>query len=336
MPALWIETPHARLRLESEHLLLTLPGSSAAEPAAEHHLPLEEIERVILSEQASITVPALGELMRRGVPVMLQDAAGRALGTFTPPTPAHAAARRLQYRRMEDPVFCLAAARALIAAKIAGQRRLLQRLQASRPAADAAGALARMECLASEAAAAPDSAALLGIEGMASQHYFGAWSQFLPPEFPMTGRTTRPPRCPVNAVLSYASAVVYGEMLAACHRRGLDPGPGCLHATQDRRWALPLDLMEPFRPALADALTLRLFAHRILGPADFHLEEGGVRLGLGGRQRLLRDFEKRLRRSFLSSRTGQRTTLRQEMDATVLAFRASLEQDVPFSPYRLQ
>ena len=73
MPALWVETPQARLRLESERLILTLPAGDGEAAPAEHHLPLEEIERLILTENASITTPALCELLRRDIPVTLHD-----------------------------------------------------------------------------------------------------------------------------------------------------------------------------------------------------------------------------------------------------------------------
>lgn len=335
MPSLWIETPQARLRLESERLLLTLPAEQADAPPSEYHLPLEEIDRLILSECASITTPALCELLRREIPVTLHDGTGRCLGAFTPPTPAHCAARVLQYQRTGDPAFTLATARALILAKAAGQRRLLQRLQATRPGADATPALDRIAVLMLDMERTDSLDALRGLEGMASQLYFHVWEQFLPPEFPFGARSTRPPRNPVNAVLSYASGVLYGELLSACHRRGLDPGLGCLHSTQDRRWALPLDLMEPFRPAVSEALTLRLFAHRMLAAEHFHQRDGGIFLGPAGRRILLLDYEKRLHRPFVSPFTNQRTTLRQEMDRTVLSFKAALSGD-DFLPYRLQ
>ena len=335
MPALWIETPRARLRLESQRLLLVLPGAAEDQPGVEHHLPMAEIDRVILSESASITTPALGELMRRDIPVTLHATNGGFLGSFFPAGPAHSATRLQQYRMTCHPAFCLEAARSLILAKVAGQRRLLQRLEATRSNADVHGILQRMDALAPGLGLAGSLDELRGLEGMASQLYFQAWEQFLPPDFPFAGRSTRPPKNPVNAVLSYASAVLYGEVLNACHRRGLDPGLGCLHTTQDRRWSLPLDLMEPFRPAVSEALTLRLFAHRMLPAERFEIRDGGVFLDAEGRRTLLRDYEKRLHRPFVSPRSGLRSTLRQEMDATVLSFKAALDGTTAFQPYKL-
>ena len=98
----------------------------------------------------------------------------------------------------------------------------------------------------------------------------------------------------MNACLSYLSALVYGELLTACSLRGLDPALGCLHGAEDGRWSLPLDLMEPFRPALTEALTLRLFSHRILQQRHFEAHDSGVWLNPEGRRTLILHYEQRL------------------------------------------
>jgi hypothetical protein len=95
---------------------------------------------------------------------------------------------------------------------------------------------------------------LRGYEGAATARYFSAWARFLPGEFPFERRSTRPPLNPVNACISFGSTLLYNEFAALCHARGLDPALGLLHATEDGRWSLPLDLLEPFRPALVEAL----------------------------------------------------------------------------------
>jgi hypothetical protein len=109
-----------------------------------------------------------------------------------------------------------------------------------------------------DAATAADLASLRRHEGTSAAVFFAGWAKFLPVEFPFGQRSTRPPGNPVNACLSYLSAIVYGELLTHCAVRGLDPALGCLHESEDGRWSLPLDLMEPFRPALAGFMDLLL------------------------------------------------------------------------------
>ena len=105
---------------------------------------------------------------------------------------------------------------------------------------------------------------------------------FLPAEFPFERRSHRPPHNAVNACLSFAYTLLYHDVVSALHARGLDPGLGLLHATENGRWSLALDLMEPFRPALADALTLRMMSHQMLSPADFQARDGGILSGRSG------------------------------------------------------
>ena len=142
--------------------------------------------------------------------------------------------------------------------------------------------------------------------------------------------------CRVNACLSYTSALLYHDVVAALHLRGLDPGLGLLHATENGRWALALDLMEPFRPVLCDALTVRLLTHRILRAKHFHPQEGGIYLNPDGRRTLIEHYEQRLDRSFLSEHAGHRTTLRQAIVDQVVGFKSSLPADGPaWRPFRL-
>ncbi|MBU6411180.1 MAG: CRISPR-associated endonuclease Cas1, partial [Verrucomicrobia bacterium] len=157
----------------------------------------------------------------------------------------------------------------------------------------------------------------------------------LPSEFPFGQRSTRPPGNPVNACLSYLSALVYGELLTACVVRGLDPALGCLHQPQDGRWSLPLDLMEPFRPALIEPLTLRLFSHRILQKSHFEAHDHGVWLARDGRRTLIQHYEQRLQREFLSEHAGCRTTLRQQLQNAAVQFKLALVQPQNYAPFRL-
>ena len=129
--------------------------------------------------------------------------------------------------------------------------------------------------------------------------------------------------------------MVYGELLTACAVRGLDPALGCLHQSEDGRWSLPLDLMEPFRPALNEALTLRLFSHRILQGHHFEAHEGGVWLNTQGRRTLIQHYEQRVQREFLSEHAGCRTTLRQQLQHAALQFKLALTAPESYAPFRL-
>ena len=122
-------------------------------------------------------------------------------------------------------------------------------------------------------------------------------------------------------------------MTAALHAVGLDPALGLLHTTQDDRWSLALDLMEPFRPVLTEALALDLFTHQILNSDHFEPQNGGIYLNRDGRARFLLQYERRIERQFMAEAIGHRTTLRQQISAQAAQFKASLEQPEKFEPF---
>jgi CRISPR-associated protein Cas1 len=332
MPVLSVQTPRAQVSLHSERLAVVLPGEEG--PGAKSDVPLGDLERVVFAESVLVSAPALCELLRRQIPVTFLAWNGRLLGSFEPPGPPRGASRMLQYQLASTPGACLAIATKLVQTKIANGRRLLQRVDANHHRLELA-ALDTLEARERDAARPADLPSLLGTEGAAAVAFYACWSRFLPAEFPFGQRSTRPPGNAVNACLSYLSALVYGELLTACVVRGLDPALGCLHQPEDGRWSLPLDLMEPFRPALIEALTLRLFSHRILQQRHFQAHDGGVWLNGEGRRTLIQHYEQRLQREFLSEHAGCRTTLRQQLQHAAVQFKLALPQPETYAPFRI-
>ena len=122
-------------------------------------------------------------------------------------------------------------------------------------------------------------------------------------------------------------------MVAFIHAHGLDPSLGLLHATEDGRWSLALDLMEPFRPVLVEALALDLFSHQILNGKHFEPKNGGVYLNEEGRKKFILQYERRMERQFLSEAAGHRTTLRQQLENQAVGFKAALDKPEAFEPF---
>lgn len=331
MPTAWIETPAAIIRLHSERLEVTLPhdATTNATPLPVD-IPLAEIDRLIVAEDVRLTFPALCATLRRGIPVIIHDWRGTLLGSVLPPDSAHAQLRVQQYQRTFDASFQIQMTRRVIQAKIRNQRRLLSRLNFTRARPGIGSLIDRMAAVLHDTDRAMDVPTLRGLEGAAAALYWLGWAAFLPPEFPFERRSTRPPHNPVNAVLGYLSTILYSECLTACHRRGLDPGLGHLHVTKNGRWSLPLDLMEPFRPAVLEATALRLFTHHMLSPRDFEIREGGIYLTPDGRKIVIEQYEKRTTREFFSEHAGHRTNLHQQVEATTLSYRMALDDPTAF------
>ena len=356
MPTACLNQPGLRVHLQSERLEIW--GRPDDAPAGTpdkilREIPLRDLDRVITSESVQFSGAAFGEILRRGIPIQFFAWSGSFLGGFLPAQNHHGLARLRQYQHTLDPNFVLPLARRIITAKLYNQRRVLQRLAATRAVSTAAtpspvpptpdaksdpqtNLPATLRWLDSLFASVRDSRSLdelRGYEGASTARYFQAWATFLPAAFPFERRSTRPPLNPVNACISFGSTLLYNEAVAFLHAHGLDPALGLLHATEDGRWSLALDLIEPFRPALVEALALDLFSHQILNATHFDPKNGGIYLNEAGRKKYFLQYERRLERQFMSEAVGHRTTLRQQLEQQATMFKAALEDPAIFEPF---
>ncbi|PCC74658.1 CRISPR-associated endonuclease Cas1/CRISPR-associated protein Cas4,TIGR00372 [Nannocystis exedens] len=164
--------------------------------------------------------------------------------------------------------------------------------------------------------------ALRGHEGEAAAHYFAALPAILPAAWQrdFCGRSRRPPRDRVNALLSFGYALLIRDATAAAARVGLDPMLGFLHVAHPGRPALALDLVEPFRAAWVDTAVLRLIATRGIDRDDFVFSSAGVALTDRGRRALIAAYERRADELTTHPRFGYRMSYRRllELEARVL------------------
>jgi CRISP-associated protein Cas1 len=337
MPSAWIDLTRGTIRLESQRLEISgVTVDENDDPIdVQRSIPLFDLDRLAISETISLTGPALAALMRAEIPLVIIGHGGSGLiGSLQPASPAHAQWRIRQYQCSLNITHTLPLAQRLIAAKIYNQRRALQRLALSREV-DVSPALRTLGDSINYAHRTTSTAALMGVEGQASALWYHTWAPFLPEDFPFEKRSRRPPHNPVNAVLSFTSAILYHEVTAALHASGLDPGLGILHNTENGRWSLALDLMEPFRPVIIEAMTLDLFSRGILQGKHFQPVEGGIYLNAHGKKRLILQYEKRLEREFLSEHRGHRTTLRAQIQQDIAHYKANLEREDAYQPFRM-
>ena len=231
--------------------------------------------------------------------------------------------RREQFRRADDEGFCLRVARAIVATKIRNQRTLLQRNHVEPPAR----ALDGLRRLSKQSLGAGELESLLGIEGSAAHHYFGHFGGMLkvddeqPPAFDFTRRNRRPPRDPVNALLSLGYSLLVRDLTIVCHSIGFDPFIGFYHQPRFGRPALPLDLMEGFRPLIVDSAVLSAINTGMVTPDDFLRVGESVTLTARGRKRFLRAYEQRMDTLVTHPLFGYRVSYRRvlEIQARLLA-----------------
>lgn len=334
MPSLLLTTPGIRVALTSERLRIEFPLTNGGNvPPEPRDIPLHDIEQIVADERIQISTPALCECLRRKIPVVFLARNQSVLGLCQPPAGA-AGIRAVQHRRAAEPGLVLALAAALVEAKIQNSRRVLQRLAANRDGGDITRELGELEHLRRNCLEAASVDALRGYEGAAAARYFETYATFFPAAVPFPGRSRRPPLDPPNALLSFAYTLLISETEAMLHAAGLDPALGFLHATEDGRASLALDLVEPFRAPVADALALDLLGHQVVKPAEhFERRDGGCFLNLDGRRRFFTSYERRLGREFTSEQHGQRTSLRGEFRRQVASLKRSLAANEPFEPF---
>ena len=261
---------------------------------------LHDISQLVLCGRIIITAQALHLCCEAGVPVAHLSQGHWFYGFTAGFALRNAFDRAAQFQAATDPERCLAFAQAVVTAKGQNQRTMLRRNAEPSPER----ALNAIADLIPKAKKTADLGQLLGIEGAIAALYFGAFTSMLRPkdgacpDFDLNGRNRRPPRDPVNACLSFAYAILVKECTMALAGVGLDPFWGFYHQPRHGRPALALDLMEEFRPLIADSAVITAINTGMIGPGDFI---GGSRDGAAacqmtpaGRKALITAIETRL------------------------------------------
>lgn len=258
-------------------------------------LRISEVSLIALHGGARVTAPCLSLLAEHGVPLLLLSRSGYYRAQLVDLNGPTTATRRAHYAAAASDPTALAIAQTLVEAKILSARHHLRR----RLGASSSG-VKTLRRQASRARKAKSRATLMGIEGAAAAVYWAAWPEILRNDsdaFTFDGRSRRPARDAINALLSYLYAVCAGSAAAGALAAGLDPRVGFLHVERPGRPALALDLVEPMRTAIVDAAVIAAVNRRVLDGGHFHSDpEQGVRLTDDGRRLALELLEDRLSR----------------------------------------
>jgi CRISPR-associated protein Cas1 len=253
---------------------------------------LREISQVNLFGGVDISTPALVDLMQRGIPVLHFTRGGWFHGISIGHTHKNVELRMRQFAWAADRKRSLSIARSLIHGKIRNCRTQIRRNDPESPAE----ALERLDRLSKDAKNASSIEKLLGIEGAAAEVYFGRLNYLLKGDqgFSFQNRNRRPPKDPVNAVLSYLYAVLAKDMFVSLLAVGFDPYLGFYHQPRYGRPALALDMMEEFRPLIADSTAVMLFNNDELTQKDFIKTGIGISLKHQAKRKVLGAYERRM------------------------------------------
>lgn len=286
-------------------------------------LPVHMLESLVCIGRVAISPQLLGYCAENGISICYLTPRGRFLARVEGPVSGNVLLRRAQYRASDAPEACAAVVRNLLAGKIHNQRAVLARgwRDHGDKLTDSAAvrhALQRLKRIPQRVMQECNVDLLRGLEGEASQAYFGVFGQLVRADSPMLrfgGRNRRPPRDAFNALLSFLYTLLIHDCRSALETVGLDPAVGFLHRDRPGRPSLALDLAEEFRPLLGERLALSLINRRQLNDRDFQVfDNGAVQLRDDGRTAVLVAYQERKREQL------QHTFLGEKVDIGLLPF----------------
>lgn len=326
---LYVEEQGARVGLRGEVLEVRgRDGSTLGEAR------LIELSHLVMFGNVQLSSQAIRELCGRQIPVCWMSYGGWLSGLTEGLGHNNVEIRRAQFRAADDPSRCLLLARRLVKNKIANCRTMLRRNHPDAPAS----VLHELAGLIGAASGATSLANLLGIEGNAARLYFaelpalirGPAGEDLP--FDFSTRSRRPPKDPVNAVLSLAYSLLAKDFTIAARTAGLDPFLGFYHQPRHGRPALSLDLMEEFRPLIADSVVLTAINTGVVAPTDFVRSGLGVALKAEGRRRFLNAYERRMDEQISHPLFGYRISYRRVLEVQCRLLARHLMGELPEYP----
>ena len=296
---------------------------------------LGQTSQIALFGQVQISTQAVQAALGLHIPVCYFSSGGWFYGMTTGLWHKNVELRRLQFRAAESPTVSIALARAFVATKIRNCRTFLRRNAGDVPVQ----ALDMLRRLAEEAEQCDAAASLLGIEGTAARVYFENFPLLLkrPDEagnlaFDFNGRNRRPPRDPVNALLSFAYSMLTKDLTVVLQAVGFDPLLGFYHRPRYGRPALALDLMEELRPLVADSVVLNAINTGVIQRGDFSGRGGAVSLSESGRGRFMRVYERRMDELVTHPVFGYRVSYRRVLEIQARLLARFLGGEIPAYP----
>ncbi|MBX3423209.1 MAG: CRISPR-associated endonuclease Cas1 [Pirellulaceae bacterium] len=287
---------------------------------------LNDLCQVNIFGNIQLTTQAIGALMTADIPVVYFSYGGWFHGMTQSVGLKNILWRREQFRQADSNRFCLQLAKQLVKGKIRNQRTLLMRNHVEPPEQ----ALQFLKALTIEVRRAESLAELLGVEGLAARVYFEHFNGMIKVgsdddrprqqngkhefRFDFERRNRRPPRDPINALLSLGYSLLAKDLTIAATSVGLDPFLGFYHQPRFGRPALALDLMEPFRPLIVDSAVLSAINQRMVTISDFVVVGDAVALTANGRKGFFRAYEQRMDQLVTHPLFGYRVSYRRLLE----------------------
>ena len=325
MTTLYIIQPDAVLSKDYEAFQVALKQEDGS--WKKQKVAAQTVDEVILMGNPQVTGDAFVYALELGMPVHYLSSFGKYLGSALPKSSRNGQLRLAQYAVYYDPVRRLELVKAIVTAKIHNQYNVLYRHNEKDNPLKERKVLVKTQ---------QNIDQVRGVEGLAAKEYFACWQRMVGKQWTFNGRNRRPPTDPVNSLLSFAYALLQGQVMAGVHVAGLDPYIGYLHEVHHGQPAMVLDLMEEFRALIADNLVLSLLHKHEIKPEDFNESLGAYRLKDNARKTFLQAFDKKMNDEFKHPVFDYRCTYRRAIELQARLLSRHLQEGIPYKPLSLR
>ena len=288
---------------------------------------LIDVSEVTVFGNVQITTQAVKEMCIRNIPICYLTYGGRFVGATMGNSHKNIELRVCQHQKYHETNASIGIAREIVYAKIKNCSTLLKRNHKKSPDQ----ALAELDRIAKRAKNIKAYDSLLGLEGLAAKTYFSEFSGMLKNEttFDFTGRNRRPPKDPVNAMLSLLYVTLTKEATTTAFKVGLDPFLGYLHKPKYGKPALALDMIEEFRPIIADSICITLINTGQITKSDFEITKFGTTMNSNGRKTLLKSYGVRMDSTITHPLLGYTASYRRILEVQMRLLARHLLGEIP-------
>lgn len=332
MPTLYLTEQGLVLSKTQHRLILSRNGKTIKE------IPIFQVERIVIFGNIQISTQALDLILDSGIECSFLSSKGKFRGVLRPVEQGNVFLRIAQYERYLDGSFRCKFSKEVVRGKIINQLNEIKRFAKNHPEISFEQQVNDLYKVLMTIPEENSIDTLLGLEGYTTSVYFHAFGQMVKGEFEFTERTRRPPKDPVNAVLSLGYTLITNEIYSLLCASGFDPYIGYYHELLYNRPSLALDIVEEFRTPLIDRLVLNLINHHMISLEDFERKEdnAGIYLKNDSRKVFFMKYEKMMTETFVHKKTNEETNFRNILKAQVYKLIRTIQSEEIYEPFVLE
>jgi len=301
-------------------------------------IPIFQVERIVIFGNIQISTQALDLILDSGIECSFLTSKGKFRGVLRPVEQGNVFLRIAQYERYLDESFRCEFSKEIVKGKIINQLNEIKRFAKNHPEISLEQKINDLDRILKTIREENSINALLGIEGYSTSVYFSTFKKMIKKEFEFNERTRRPPKDPVNALLSLGYTLITNEIFSLLCASGFDPYIGYYHDLVYNRPSLALDIVEEFRTPIVDRLVLNLINHHMISLDDFEQKEDsdGIYLRNEARKMFFAEYEKIMTQIFVHKKAKTETNFRNILKEQVYLLLRVIQENELYKPFIME